>query len=78
LCKKIKNFGRTFYDFLSAGGVGEYAPTSQFFQVSASGELGKIGACEGTQAVLAKIHGKGSSLFRHCGNNYKLFRAMLP
>ena len=28
-------------------------PTSQFFQVSASGELGKIGACEGTQAVLA-------------------------
>ena len=28
-------------------------PTSQFFQVSASGELEKIGACEGTQAVLA-------------------------
>ena len=28
-------------------------PTSQFFQVSASGELGEIGACEGTQAVLA-------------------------
>ena len=28
-------------------------PTSQFFQVSALGELGEIGACEGTQAVLA-------------------------
>ena len=28
-------------------------PTSRFFQVSASGELGEIGACEGTQAVLA-------------------------
>ena len=28
-------------------------PTSQFFQVPASGELGEIGACEGTQAVLA-------------------------
>ena len=28
-------------------------PTSQFFQVSASEELGEIGACEGTQAVLA-------------------------
>ena len=30
-------------------------PTSQFFQVPASGELGEIGACEGTQAVLAII-----------------------
>ena len=28
-------------------------PTSQSFQVFPSGELGKIGACEGTQAVLA-------------------------
>ena len=28
-------------------------PTSQFFQVPALGELEKIGACEGTQAVLA-------------------------
>ena len=53
-------------------------PTSQFFQVSASGELGEIGACEGTQAVLAILHGKGSSLFRHCGKNYKFFQAMPP
>ena len=39
---------------------------SRFFPSSRFGELGEIGACVPTQAVLAILHGKGSSLFRHC------------
>ena len=48
-------------------------PTSQFFQVSASGELGEIGACEGTQAVLAILHWKEKSLSSHCGKIRNFF-----
>ena len=51
-------------------------PTSQFFQVSASGELGEIGACEGTQAVLAITSRKGFSLSGHWKKKLNFFRAM--
>ena len=44
--------------FESRGGEGDI-PYKQFFQVSALGELGEIGACEGTQAVLAILPRSG-------------------
>ena len=35
------------------GARGETSPYKQIFQIPAPGGFGKIGACEGTQAVLA-------------------------
>jgi len=55
-------------------GSGGYALCKQIFPDSRSGEFGEIGACVGTQAVLAILHGKGSSLFRHCGKIINFFR----
>ena len=37
------------------GARGETSPYKQIFQIPAPGGFGKIGACEGTQAVLAII-----------------------
>ena len=45
--------------FKRRGGEWETSPYKQFFQVSALGELEKIGACEGTQAVLAILPRSG-------------------
>ena len=39
--------------FERRGGQGETSPYKQIFQIPAPGGFGKIGACEGTQAVLA-------------------------
>ena len=51
--KKIKNSGRAVCDFLSAKGVRGICPLqANFFKFPLRGNL-KIGACEGTQAVLA-------------------------
>ncbi len=38
--------------FERRGGQGETSPYKQIFQIPAPGGFGKIGACEGTQAVL--------------------------
>ncbi len=51
---------------------GKLPPTSIFTSFRPL-ENWKKSACEGTQAVLAILHGKGFSLFRHCGKNYKFF-----
>ncbi len=60
-------------------------PTSQFFQVPASGKFERLESVrEHRQCLLfftekvPILHGKGSSLFRHCGKNYKFFQAMPP
>ena len=41
--------------FERRGGQGETSPYKQIFQIPAPGGFGKIGACEGTQAVLAVL-----------------------
>ncbi len=63
--KKIKDSGRVVFDFLDTKGVRGicpigtnltrfgYAPYKPIFSSFRSGEVGEIGACEGTQAVLA-------------------------
>ncbi len=77
-CKKIKNSVRKFCDFLSGKGVRGICPLQADFSKFPLREFGKIEACVPTQAVLAILHGKGFSLFRHCGKNYKFFQAMPP
>ena len=51
---------------------------SRFFPSSRFGELGEIGACVPTQAVLAILHGKDFRLFQHCRKKLEIFKAMSP
>ena len=51
--KKIKDSGRVVFDFLDTKGVRGICPYKPIFSSFRSGEVGEIGACEGTQAVLA-------------------------
>ena len=51
---------------------------SRFFPSSRFGELGEIGVCVPTQAVLAILHGKDFRLFQHCRKKLEIFKAMPP
>ena len=59
--------------FERRGGQGETSPYKQIFQIPALGGLGKIGACEGTQAVLAVTSKRKFLVLAVCKKKQKFF-----
>ena len=59
--------------FERRGGQGETSPYKQIFQIPAPGGFGKIGACEGTQAVLAIASKRKFLVLADCKKRQKIF-----